>query len=109
MRHVLSIELFCRTVGKVFRFSSRFVWSFLFLSEDLAHSYAAAMYEMTGKWTGPLSRGIEEVPQESAVGKAFKVTCKSTSCYSQPKEHIDLSESLPLNDVLCLREGFPSH
>mmetsp|Transcript_8031 Transcript_8031/g.17918 ORF Transcript_8031/g.17918 Transcript_8031/m.17918 type:complete len:551 (-) Transcript_8031:81-1733(-) len=28
--------------------------------EDLAHSYAAAMYEMTGKWTGPLSRGIEE-------------------------------------------------
>mmetsp|Transcript_62526 Transcript_62526/g.116240 ORF Transcript_62526/g.116240 Transcript_62526/m.116240 type:complete len:552 (+) Transcript_62526:28-1683(+) len=28
--------------------------------EDLAHSYAAAMYEMTGKWTGPLSAGIEE-------------------------------------------------
>jgi len=28
--------------------------------EDIAHSYAKARYEQTGKWTGPLSQGIEE-------------------------------------------------
>lgn len=27
--------------------------------EDLAHSYADALYKLTGKWTGPLSAGIE--------------------------------------------------
>jgi len=27
-------------------------------AEDLVHSYAKALYELTGKWTGPLSEGI---------------------------------------------------
>mmetsp|Transcript_12402 Transcript_12402/g.29185 ORF Transcript_12402/g.29185 Transcript_12402/m.29185 type:complete len:570 (+) Transcript_12402:36-1745(+) len=34
--------------------------------EDLAHSYSAAMYDLTGKWIGPSSVGIEKALQYGA-------------------------------------------
>eukprot|EP00931_Biecheleriopsis_adriatica_P117062 TRINITY_DN92615_c0_g1_i1.p1 TRINITY_DN92615_c0_g1~~TRINITY_DN92615_c0_g1_i1.p1 ORF type:complete len:567 (-),score=107.31 TRINITY_DN92615_c0_g1_i1:55-1695(-) len=37
-------------------------------AEDLAHSYAYARWQQTGKWTGPLSEGIEKALEYGAWG-----------------------------------------
>lgn len=37
-------------------------------AEDLVHSYAKAMYEQTGKWTGPLSESIMKALEYGAWG-----------------------------------------
>eukprot|EP00435_Cladocopium_sp_Y103_P053569 s749_g17.t1 len=36
--------------------------------QDICHSYAKAKYLQTGKWTGPLSEGIEKVLDYGAWG-----------------------------------------
>lgn len=51
-----------------FGYSGRPRLRLLIDAEDICHSYAKAKYLQTGKWTGPLSEGIEKVLDYGAWG-----------------------------------------
>ena len=53
---------------KEFGYSGRPRLRLLLDAEDLCHSYAKAKYLQTGKWTGPLSEGVEKALDYGAWG-----------------------------------------
>lgn len=81
--------------------------------EDLAHSYAKAEYERTGKWTGPLSAGIEKAllwgawrggdPEEVPVvpGSPTMTPPEILTFVAMPADMIESISSA------CLVDGYP--